>query len=444
MPDEIILVGVLTVLSVAFLHIVKKTFPIDGFKTSLRLDSTRTIAILVVVAVNIPYFFDPGRAQSELLREGLSISNIINIFDSIVMAFAAVYLLAAARRLKFDLISGPSFWLVLLFALYFASTIWSFYPQGSAFRAFELIVYYVVAVFVFTGRQPLQILYWVMFLEILLGGATLLIGGLAGGNIIGFMQSNQHSLYAAVFLLLHYHLYRPSISGYLFGLFFLLGFGSTTTFAAFLGGVATYAVYGYASGPVYLLRVPITLTIIGLYLWFIFFPEVFSGFIDIVAAVLQKRAEKFSDASGRIALWQFYYEYLKSQPFGIGFWSERFIFARGYDVPWSAMNAHNGFLTAWIGAGVPALGCLSMVYVSIIAHLRRQDVAVRRIGVTLLFMLFVNSITYAGIGGFFSMWYYVLAAIIVLSNLGNSEAKRVVGISPAIGELGKAGLQGQT
>jgi O-antigen ligase len=106
------------------------------------------------------------------------------------------------------------------------------------------------------------------------------------------------------------------------------------------------------------------------------------------------------------------------------------------------MNAHNGFLSAWIGAGIPALGCLLMVYISTIVNLRRQNVLVRRICFSLLFMLFINSMTYSGIGGFFSMWYFVLAAVIVLSNLEKSETTRVVGISLTIGQLGKSALQG--
>ena len=449
MPDETILVGVITIFSVILIHIVRKTFAIGHFKTVLRPDSTRIVAVLVVTLVNIPYFFDVNRASEyELLRDGLSISNISNVADTFVVAVGAAYLLAAARRLKSDLLSGPSFWLMLLFALYFVSANWSIYPQGSVFRASELVAYYIVAVFIFTGRQPLHNLYWIMFLEILLAGAALSRYGiydLASGHVIGFMASNQHSFYAAVFLLLHYHLYRSSILGYLYGLFFLMAFGSTATFAAFLGGAATYFVYGYASGPVYLLRVPLTLSIIGFYCCFIFYPEFFSSLIDIVAPALQKGEEKFYDASGRVEIWQFYYDYLKDQPFGIGFWGERFLFAYGYDVPSLQTNPHNGFLDAWIGAGLPAVGCLLMVYISTVTYLLRQDFTVRRICFSLLFMLFVNSATFPGIGGFFSMWYIPLAAVVVLSNLRKSDARGVVAISPAIGQFGRSevGLQGQ-
>ena len=448
MSGEMFLIAGLTILSVILFHFVQKTFALASFKIVPRRDSGMIVAIVVVTVVNLPYFFDPGRANEyELLRDGLSIGNIINVIDSTLIGVAALYLLAAARRLKFDLINGPSFWLVLLFMLYLVSAAWSVYPQGSAYRALELIAYYIVAIFIFTGRRPLHNLYWMMFLEVFFGAAVLAPGGitaLLGGHIVGFMQSNQHSLYAAVFLLLHRHLYRTSISGYLYGLFFLLAFGSTTTFAAFLGGAALYFVYGYASGPIYLLRVPIALSIVGFYLFIIFYPEPFADLIDIVAPLVAKNAEKFSDASGRIELWQFYYGILKDRPFGIGFWSERVLFAGGYQIPWSATSAHNGFMSAWIGAGVPALGCLVMLYVSIITHLRRREFVTKRVCSSLLFMLFINSLTFPGIGGFFSMWYYVMAAVVVLSNCKSFETIQTVKIPPVFARRGRSALQAQT
>ena len=47
----------------------------------------------------------------------------------------------------------------------------------------------------------------------------------------------------------------------------------------------------------------------------------------------------------------------------------------------------------------------------------------------MLTMLFINSITYPGIGGIFSMWYYALAVVIVLSNLQPSDVGPIAGVT---------------
>src|SRR5439155_26343220 len=123
-----------------------------------------------------------------------------------------------------------------------------------------ILIPYVESNYIFNGRHPLRSLYWILAAVLLAGAielAPLALKSLASGEVFGFIRSNQQSLYAALFLLLTYHLRRNSIAAYLYGLFMLVGYGSAATLAAFLVAIAIYVMYGRDRSLVFALRVPI-------------------------------------------------------------------------------------------------------------------------------------------------------------------------------------------
>jgi O-antigen ligase len=214
--------------------------------------------------------------------------------------------------------------------------------------------------------------------------------------------------------------------------------------AAFLVGIAIYAMYGRDRGLLFALRGPIVAVMIAASVTFIFFPEFYSGIIDFIAPILQKDVRSFYNASGRIEIWTGFLAALEDYPMGIGCWAERSSFLyeafMRLEVEWLPGNTHNGFLSALVGAGIPALALLFVVYGSVVAYLRRQDLDTRRIGYSIVAMLFINSMTFYGIGGIFSMWYYVLACVVVLSNLPVAS-RMPVGVS--LVPVGKRALRAQ-
>jgi O-Antigen ligase len=400
----------------------RKITQLDRWPITVHGYDTRPIAVCMVVLNNLANLFVVVRqTPADFAQADLSSSNFLTIGCAAAAALLSLYMLLIRKTIGQNLICGPSFWVLSLFLLYFASSSWSAFPEGTMFRSAELFFQYVAAIYIFTGRNPLRSLYWILAADLLLAAIATAPFAMQEASVFGFLRSNQHSFYAALFLLLTYHLRRNSISAYLYGLFMLVAFGSTATLAAFLVGIAIYAMYGRGRGLVFALRGPIIAVMVAASVMFIFFPEFYSGIIDLIAPVLQKDVRSFYNASGRIEIWTGFLAALADYPLGIGFWAERSSFLyeafMRLEVEWLPGNTHNGFLSAFVGAGIPALALLFVVYASVLAYLRHQDLETRRIGYPIVAMLFINSMTYAGIGGIFSMWYYVLAAVVVLSNL---------------------------
>jgi O-antigen ligase len=426
MPNQTIVIALISFIVLAFTQKMRQLARIDRSPTQLHGRNIIFASTIVVILNNIPNFFLVVRdTPYELVIGELSTSNILQIVSTILVAIYCNLIVMANGNLRSNLLAGPFFWIMVLLALYCVSTLWSIFPKGTAFGSIELVAYFAVAVFIFSGKRPLINLYWIMFFQILLGALALAQGGivqLQSGRFFGFLQSNQHALYAAVYLLLHYHLYRSRILGYIFGLVMFVGFGSSATTSALLSGIAVYLIYGNTTSILYLARTPIITAIVIFNFSFIFFPEYFGGAIDVLSTVLQKDPEHFYDATGRLNIWPNYLEILKDYPLGTGFWSEReFLYEHLSSFAqhhwFLPPNTHNGYLSAYLSAGIPAVLCLSLVYISTIKHLGRQPSPIRRIGLSMLMILFINSLTYPGIGGYFTLWYYVLVAIIALSNL---------------------------
>jgi hypothetical protein len=445
MPNPVF-IALISFIVLVFTQTMRQLTWIDRSITQLRGRNTIFASALIVILNNIPNLFLVVRdTPYELVTGELSTSNILQICSTIIVAMYCNLIVMASRTIRSNVLVGPFFWVMVLLTLYCVSTLWSIFPKGTAFGSVELIVYFVVAVFIFSGNRPLINLYWIMFFQILLGALATMEDGivqLQSGRFFGFLQSNQHALYAAVYLLLHYHLYRSRILGYIFGFVMFVGFGSSATTSALLSGIAVYLIYGNTTSILYLARIPIITAIVIFNFSFMFFPEYFGGAIDVLSTMLQKDSEHFYDATGRLNIWPIYINILKDYPLGTGFWSDReFLYEHlgsfAQHQWFLPPNTHNGYLSAYLSAGIPAVLCLSLVYLSTIKHLGRQPSHIRRIGLSMLMILFINSLTYPGIGGYFTLWYYVLAAIIALSNLPIASTRPTEHVLPHAGPVGR-------
>lgn len=419
MTDYTVVQELFVVMVFIFALLVREALRLGRTAIETHSENVIPVVIGVVCLNNLSNFFTVQRNNPfELLNSGLSISNILSVVSSLAVVTCSGYLLATRRTLLHNMFRGPSFWLVSLFTLYAASTLWSIFPTGTGFRSVEIIAYYIIALYIFTGKDPVRTLYWTMLVEITIAALQYVpegIDSLRSGRTFGFFVSNQYALYAAVFLFLHWQLYPARILGYVYGIFLFAGFGSTASSVAFLAGILTYIVVRDPRSIIYALRFPVMGVILMLCLLPLFRPDYFGEIFYFISPLVQKKPEDFFTATGRLIIWKVYFENLVDVPFGIGFWSERAFLSRFINFWWVPPNAHNGFISAWIAAGLPAVLCLCVIYGSIIQYLRTQNFLIRRICHPLLIMLFINSWTYPGIGGYFTLWYFVLAAIVMLS-----------------------------
>jgi hypothetical protein len=414
-----------SLVGVLFIQHARKITQFDRWTITEHSYDIRPIAVCMLILNNLPEIFVVVRESPlDFARGDLSSSNLLSVGCAGVAATLSLYMLLIRQTVGANLFSGPSFWILSLFLLYFVSSAWSFFPLGTMYRSIELFFQYVAAIYIFTGRNPLRSLYWILAADLLLGAialAPVALKALAAGEVFGFLRSNQNAMYAAVFLLLNYHMRPKSIGAYAYGLFMLIGFGSAATLGAFFVGIAIYAIYRRERGLAYTLRLPIIATMVAASILFIFYPEFYSNIFGFLATVLQKDARSFTNASGRFEIWQAFLVSVADYPLGIGFWAEKSSFLyeafMRMEVEWLPGNTHNGFLSAFVGAGIPGLVLLFTIYLSIVGYLRHQEIETRRICYPILAILFINSMTFAGIGGVFSMWYYVLAAVVVLSDL---------------------------
>jgi len=139
--------------------------------------------------------------------------------------------------------------------------------------------------------------------------------------------------------------------------------------------------------------------------------------MNFAVNVLGREEHHVIGATGRWVLWDVYFQEFRGQWMGSGFWAAERLFAielQSFGI-WQAINSHNGFWSAWIGGGLTALLLLVGVYVSVIRELLRKSGHELGLGLALTMLLLLNSLTYPGIGGAASTWYFVLALVMALS-----------------------------
>jgi hypothetical protein len=80
-------------------------------------------------------------------------------------------------------------------------------------------------------------------------------------------------------------------------------------------------------------------------------------------------------------------------------------------VSWKAGNAHNGFISAWLGAGWLAVALLLAFFASVGTKLRSVGAVHRPAFVMLLALMVLNNLTVPAIGGRLTVVFLVLMAL---------------------------------
>jgi O-antigen ligase len=135
-------------------------------------------------------------------------------------------------------------------------------------------------------------------------------------------------------------------------------------------------------------------------------------FLDTTSTLSGKSRSNIVAMTGRLELWTTIWESARHQPWGFGFAAfERTLSLSNSSMSWKAGNAHNGFISAWLGAGWLAVALLLSYLASVWAKQQTIDVTQRPVFLTLLLLIVLNNLTVPAVGGRLTVEFLVLMAL---------------------------------
>jgi hypothetical protein len=381
--------------------------------------------LLVTAYLGVNILRLQSRAMDALATQGLSTQNK---FQVVLVGMAALwcgYLVLARRVTVRQIISGPGFWLLCLVAIFALSVLWSTWPTLTVFRVAELAVFWIVACHVFgTGDwfRQFESLMWVAWLMYATWGALLIAGVVegvtSGGYIVGIVTSNSASLLTGLLLL--WILHRSVAESSLLHAWklpilalSLIMFGSLATTAFVLICIAIMLTM-YSRGHLRFVMVFCTLCLIATATNVVVLQSGEPGtvFLDTTSTLSGKSRSNIVAMTGRLELWTTIWESARHQPWGFGFAAfERTLSLSNSSMSWKAGNAHNGFISAWLGAGWLAVALLLSYLASVWAKQQTIDVTQRPVFLTLLLLIVLNNLTVPAVGGRLTVEFLVLMAL---------------------------------
>jgi O-antigen ligase len=134
--------------------------------------------------------------------------------------------------------------------------------------------------------------------------------------------------------------------------------------------------------------------------------------VDTTSSLFGKSRSNIVGMTGRLELWTSIWESAQSQPWGFGFAAFERTFSLGNEaLSWKAGNAHNGFISAWLGAGWLAFALLLALFGSMWARLSLIDSAQRPVYTGLLLLIMLNNLTVPAVGGRLTVVFLFLMAL---------------------------------
>jgi len=235
--------AVLPLLGLVFFVILHRfaSRPVNG-RLQTYSENTWIALGMLLFAYLIPLIALEPRAAAEIVDDGLSQSNLIRVFASSTLIAYSIYLLKY-KSVWLRLLHWPSFFMMLLVLLFMGSTLWSVWPEATLFRSLELFAYFTVALFLATEKNGYQRIYFLLItvmMSTFIWQGVAILENIAVNGIYRSAVSNQLGLIAASYILLHSYLFPRRMAGYIFGLFAMLAFGSTSTIAAFMVAVGIF------------------------------------------------------------------------------------------------------------------------------------------------------------------------------------------------------------
>jgi hypothetical protein len=366
-----------------------------------------------------------SRAMDALATQGLSAQNKLQVVLVAVAAVWSFILVTTGRVSMRQAISGPGFWLLSLMIVFALSVLWSSWPTLTIFRVTELAVFWVVACHLFgSGNWARQIesLMWAAWLMYLLWGVLLVVGvadGVStGGYIVGIMTSNSASLLSGLLLLWSIHrCLTETFFAHVWKLPILAAsmimFGSLATVAIVLFCIATMVTM-HTTGRTRIVMVFGSLCLAVAVSNIVIFQSggLAGPVVDATSSLFGKSRSNIVGMTGRLELWTSIWQSVQSQPWGFGFAAFERTFSIGNGaLSWKAGNAHNGFISAWLGAGWLAFAVLLTLFASMWARMSLLDRAQRPMYAGLLLLIMLNNLTVPAVGGRLTVVFLFLMAL---------------------------------
>ena len=400
------------------------------------LPQGRWISWLVMLAYLLARHFKfETRSKSTLLESGLSLSNMLEVSITFVAAIWAVYLIVAKGTKISSLLAGPCFWITSLIILYMFSTLWSIWPSLTIFRAAQLGVFWVIAVHIFArpdGITQLERFLWIFIavqvVRVLITQALPDIPSEAGlSEALQLRHLTIHSptrgFAAGVLLILLLHAVRQQPTALVHWKFAVaaaafIAFSSMTAYVALVCALAVYAL-NVLQQPRKLLAIVISLGAMSAVLLVLAFEasNPFSALLDELSSVTGRTPESIVSLTGRIPLWMAIWDTFRSELFGSGFAAaEKMVLSADREgfcalATWCASDAHNGFLSAWLGAGWAGFLLVLLIFVSVWLRSTRLPPQVRALTSSLIVMLFISQMGSSSVGAVFNPAFVVMMAI---------------------------------
>lgn len=366
-----------------------------------------------------------SRAMDALATEGLSAQNKLQVVLVAVAAVWSAILVVTGRVSIRQAISGPGFWLLSLMIVFALSVLWSTWPTLTIFRVTELAVFWIVASHLF-GRgnwvRQIESLMWVAWVMYLLWG-VLLVAGVAdgvstGGYIVGIMISNSASLLAGLLLLWSLHrCLTETFVAHVWKLPILVAsmimFGSLATVVVVMICIATMITM-HTTGRTRIVVVFGSLCLAAMVSNIVIYQSggLADPLVDATSSLFGKSRSNIVGMTGRLELWTSFWNSTQDQPWGFGFAAFERTFSLGNGaLSWQAGNAHNGFISAWLGAGWLALALLLALFGSMWARLSLIDTAQRPVYAGLLLLIMLNNLTVPAVGGRLTVVFLFLLAL---------------------------------
>lgn len=422
MEMHTVIAGVFCGISVLFLYLTWGMSLAD-YTASRPAPSAKHVSWAIVIYLLFwkALFYESRPDVLALMEEGMSTSNIHQaIFVAAAAAWSA-FLVATGRVRIGALIAGPSFWVTSLILVFLASTVWSVWPEYTLFRVLEIASFWFISLHLFAVEDWVRQLGWFLLLATL---AEWLYGLLeyqrfSEGVILGAIYTNSGSLSAGAFFIVavQQSITTENMSKWGWSAFACLSiviFGSLTTAAASVIALAMLLVLWMMrrADPVAVALAAVLMTL-GM--------AAFGGFILTadtagISELFGKDTEQIGTMTGRLPLWSAIWEISKNDPFGSGFGADRFVAALIGGRSWTDIRAwaghsHNGFISAWLGAGFPGFLLSICMVLSILSATARMVITDRVLVVPLMILMITNNMSFPAFGGQFNPYWMIIMAM---------------------------------
>lgn len=405
-------------------------------RAAARILSARLVswAVVVVYFVWKAFFYEPREDVLALVNSGMSDSNKIEVAITAAAGLWAALLLVSGRMPAMRLIQGAGFWFVALVLLYGASTLWSVWPELTTYKSAELGIYGVVVAHLFTSGPPWRDTLERMAVCGVFGGLLVPIAqGDIGGGFVGALYSNANALVAgALFLIgLHRLLTRRDLMGKaltLYGVVALLLFHSFTTYLSVVLALPALFVLVLVPRATPAATVVLIGGIVGAGVAIAYFAaHAEPHLVAAIGSAAGKDAEQIGSMTGRLPLWEALWEVSRDKPMGSGFLAlERMIptLISQSEVGWAAAHSHNGFYSAWLGAGFLGIGVLLFFTLALCLQIVAEDAEARALAIPFVLFVLVNNMSYPAFGGMLN------GAWMMVMGVGFATASRSVRTAP--------------